>query len=366
MSKRVSALDATLRALGAEMEEWNDMDVPISYPIDPDDERDAVRNAIGMWDTSALKSIRVRGPDALATVDHLATRTMSKIYVGKSAYTPILKDDGHFCDDAYIYHVKEDEFIVVHGTGQTKERVQESAEGKNVEVEFDDDTHMISVQGPKSIDLLDANASADLRAVKFCHQVDTALFGTNVMISRTGFSGERGYEVFTPAKDAAAIWQQLMEHGKPMGLLPVDFTGLDKVHVESALLFYGAEATEENTPWEVNCAWAVSRKKGDFRGKDALFALEGKEKIKLCGIEAEHDGALDPESELLIDGDNVGHITSAAYLRSTGKSLALVHLTPSVATEGTRLTVKSKDVECAASVVRTPFIDPEKKHLHAA
>ncbi|MCZ6894768.1 MAG: aminomethyl transferase family protein, partial [Gammaproteobacteria bacterium] len=113
MSKRVSALDATLRALGAEMGEWNGMDVPFGYPTNPDDEHNAAREAVGIWDTSALKKVHVRGPDALAVVDHLVTRDMAKIYVGKSAYSPVLKEDGHFCDDTYIYHVGEDDFLVV-------------------------------------------------------------------------------------------------------------------------------------------------------------------------------------------------------------------------------------------------------------
>jgi aminomethyltransferase len=364
MAKRVSVLAATLRALGAKMGEWNDMELPFAYLTDPDDEHDAIRDAIGIWDTSGLRKIHVRGPDALATVDHLATRNMTKIYVGKSAYSPILKDDGDFCDDSYIYHIDEDEFLVAHGTGPTLERIQDSAQGKNVSIEFDEDLHAISVQGPKSIELLDAHTPVDLYGLKFCHQVDTTLFGKNLMIARTGFSGERGYEIFVPAEDAVEVWEQLMAHGKPLGLMPASFAGIDKVHIESALLFYDAEATEENTPWEVNCGWAISRTKGDFRGKAALFALEGKEKVKLCGIVAEHGAAVEPGAALLVDGENVGRITSAAYSRRLGQSLALVHLAPSAAREGTQLEVKGPNVQCGATVARIPFVDPERKRLH--
>jgi len=121
MSKRVSALDATLRALGAGMGEWNDMDVAFTYPTDPNDEHDAVRDAIGIWDASALKKIHVRGPDALATVDHLLTRDVNKIHIGKAAYSPILKDDGHFCDDGYVYHIDKNEFLIAHSIGASNE-----------------------------------------------------------------------------------------------------------------------------------------------------------------------------------------------------------------------------------------------------
>lgn len=365
MAKRVSALDATLRELGATMDEWNDMDVPVGFPYDPNEELEAVRDAVGMWDTSALKKIHVRGPDALATVDHLAPRDMSKIYVGKSAYSPILKEDGHMCDDSYIYYIKENEYLVVHGGGKTMECLEESAEGRNVRVEFDDDLHMISVQGPKAVELIDPHAEMNLYALRFCHHADTTVFGKKAMISRTGFSGERGYEVFVRAKDAVETWHQLMEHGKPLGLVPVSFGGLDIIHTESGLLFYGAEATEENTPWEVNCGWAISRKKGDFRGKEAVLALEGKEKVKLGGIVADHHDSVGAGTELFRDGEKVGHTTSAAYSRRLGKSLALVHLVPSAAAEGTKVEVRSDEVKCAATVVPIPFVDPQKKRLHA-
>lgn len=365
MSKRVSALDATLRALGATMGEWNDMDVPFNFATDPDDEHDAVRDAVGMWDTSALKKIRVRGAAALQVADHLATRDITKIYVGRSAYTPVLKEDGHFCDDAYIYRIKEDDFIVVHGGGKTMERVQESARGKNVRVELDDDLHMISVQGPKSIELLNPHSSVGLRDLKFCHHRETKLFGIPMMVSRTGFSGERGYELFVTAKDAVKTWGELMRHGKPLGLLPVSFAAIDKIHIESGLLFYGAEATEDNTPWEARCAWAVSRTKGEFRGKKALFALEGKEKVLLSGIVADHDDAVEVGAPIFAKESKVGEVKSACFSRRLGKSIALVHLAPPFAKEGTRVEVKGENVKCGATVARIPFVDPEKKRLHA-
>ena len=109
MAKRISALDATVRTLGAEMGEWNDMAVAFGFSCDPHLEHDAIRESVGMWDTSALTKIQVRGPDALAAIDYLVTRDMTKIYVGKSAYCPILKDDGHFCDDGIIFHVAENQ-----------------------------------------------------------------------------------------------------------------------------------------------------------------------------------------------------------------------------------------------------------------
>ncbi len=365
MAKRISALDATLRALGADMGEWNDMAVAFGFPWDPHLEHDAIRETVGMWDTSALTKIHVRGGDALAAIDYLVTRDMSKIYVGKSAYCPILKDDGHFCDDGIIYHVGEDHFLVVSSIGPSYELLQEYAMDRNLSIERDEDMHIISVQGPNSLQLLDTRTSANLGDLVFCHQINANLCGKDMMVSRTGYSGERGYELFMGADEVVDVWQELMDLGQALGLRPISFGGLEMVHIESGLMAYGAEATEQNTPWEVNFGWAVSRNKGDFRGRQAVFDLEGKEKVKFFGIVADHHDVVEHGAELSIDGEIVGHVTTPAYSRRLGKSLALVHLIPSAAVEGTSMYLKGPTIQCNATAASIPFVDPQRKRLHA-
>ena len=365
MAKRVSALDATVRALGAEMGEWNDMSVAFSFPCDPHLEHDAIREAVGMWDTSALTKIQVRGPDALAAIDYLVTRDMTRIDVGQSAYCPILKDDGHFCDDAIIFHAAEDHFLVASAIGPTLGLLQDYAKNRNLSVELDEELHVITVQGPKSIELLDAQTSANLSQLEFCHQINATLCGKEMMVSRTGYSGERGYELFMGADEVVEVWQELVEQGQPLGLRPISFGGLEMVHIESGLMAYGAEATEQNTPWEVDFGWAVSRNKGDFRGKQDVFELEGKEKVKFYGIVANHHDVVEHGAELSIDGEIVGHVTTPAYSRRLGKSLALVHLIPSAAVEGTVLKLSGPTIQCSARAASIPFVDPQRKRLHA-
>jgi aminomethyltransferase len=365
MSRRVSVLDATIRELGAGMGEWNEMDVAFTLPSKPKDEHTAIREAAGLWDTSALTKIHVRGPDALAAVDYLVTRDMRKIYVGKSGYSPVLKEDGHFCDDGYFFRIAEDDVLAVTSIGPSLELLSEWARGKNASVELDEDLHVISVQGPKSVDILETQTPMALRELRFCHHAQTTLFEKEVMLSRTGYSGERGYEVFVEARDAVEIWERLVEHGKPLGLIPISWEGLEKVHIESGLMAYGAEATEENTPWEVDFGWSVSRTKEDFRGREALFALEGNERVKLRGIVAEHDDEVERGAELTLDGECVGHVTTPAYSERLGQSLAMVHVTPSAALTGTPIRVNGPTVQCAATVAPIPFVDPERKRLRA-
>lgn len=363
MSKRVSVLDATFRALGAGMGEWNGMDVAFTLASDPRDEHTAIREAAGVWDTSALTKIHVRGPDALAAVDYLVTRDMGKVQVGKAGYSPVLKDDGHFCDDGYFFRIAEDEVLAATSIGPSFEYLQQWSRGKNLSVELDDDLHVITVQGPQSIDILETQTPVALRKLRFCHHLQTTLFDTPVMLSRTGYSGERGYEIWVPAQDTVSLWDRLIDHGTPLGLMPISWAGLEKVHIESALMAYGAEATEENTPWEVDFGWSVSRTKGDFRGREALFALEGKERVKLRGIVAECEGEVEPGAELTLDGKRIGHVTTPAYSERLGKSLALVHVAPFAAQPGTAIRVNGPSVQCAATLARIPFVDPERKRL---
>ncbi len=365
MGKRISALDATMRAMGAKMGEWNNMPVTFRFPSDPHLEHDAIRETAGMWDTSALTKIQVRGADALAAVDYLVTRNMAKIPVGMSAYCPILKEDGHFCDDGIVFHVAENHFLVAGSIGPSFQLLTEYGKGRDLSVELDEDLHIITVQGPKSIDLLDPLTDATLRELRFCRQIHADLCGVDMMISRTGYSGERGYELYMRGRDVVGVWEELMAHAKPLGIRPVGFDGLEMVHIESGLMAYGAEATEENTPWEVDMGWAVSRTKGDFRGKQAVFALEGREKVRFYGIEADHDDVVEHNAVLSIDGEKVGHVTTPAFSRRLNKSLALVHLVPRAAKDGTRLDLKGPTIECAATARPIPFVDPGRTRQRA-
>jgi len=231
-----------------------------------------------MWDTSALTKIQVRGPDALAAVDYLVTRDMTRIEVGQSAYCPILKDDGYFCDDAIIFHVAENHFLVASAIGPTHELLQDYSRNRNLGVERDEELHIITLQGPKSIELLAAQTSANLRSLAFCHQLNTTLCGQEMMLSRTGYSGERGYELFMGADVVVEVWQELIQQGQAFGLRPISFGGLEMVHIESGLMAYGAEATERNTPWEVDMGWPYRATRQTFAASRPCLNLKARRK----------------------------------------------------------------------------------------
>jgi len=361
---RESKLISRHHEIGVEVDEWCGMYVAQEYSTSADDEHAAVRSAAGLFDVSALKKIYVRGPDAFAVANDVTTRDMHAIPAGKSAYGPTLTDQGTICDDSIEFNLGNDEWLCVHGSGQFMDRLQESAEGKNVSIEFDDDLHDISLQGPKSVEVLNPHTPIDLDALEYFHHVDTELFGRPVLISRTGYSGERGFEIFARADHVGEIWDQILGHGEPEGVMAASFACLDKIRVEAALLFYPYDMGETTSPWEVGLGWTISQNADNYRGRDAALALRGNDKIRFAGIAVDHHEALEGDERLLLDGADVGVVNSPVYSEHLQKSLALVHLTPEAAVVGTELTVQG-NVSCAAVVEATPWHDPQKTRTHA-
>jgi aminomethyltransferase len=330
-----------------------------SYNSDPNDEHDAVRDGAGMFDMSPLKKVFVRGPDAAAVLDHLTTRDMSKIAPGWASYLSVLTETGGLADDAIVSNNGGDEWMIVHGSGDTMALLEASAKGHDVEVLFTDDLHDLSVQGPKSCDILNAQCDIDLAALSYFQHAPTKLFGHECRLSRTGYSGEQGYEIFASAAVIGDIWDRLVE----AGVMPCSFTALDKVRIEAGLLFYGYDMTEENTPWEVGLGFTISRIKGDFRGKSAVMSARGNEAINNVCLDIDHPDMVAGGEVLSRDGAEIGVVNSPCYSHRMGKSLALAHIKPGIAV-GAVLTLSGDGIKTTATVVQIPMYDPEKSRTH--
>lgn len=357
---RTSALASRHIALGSDLEDWNGMGTAWTYNTDPNNEHDAVREAVGMFDMSPLKKVFVRGPDAAATLDHLTTRDITKIAPGRAAYLCVLTDKGGIADDAIVSNNGNNEWMIVHGSGDTMALLEASASGRNVEIKFTDDLHDLSVQGPKSLEILDPHCDIDLGDLAYFEHAPAKLFEHSCRISRTGYSGERGYEVFADASVIGDIWDKLVD----VGVMPCSFTALDKVRIEAGLLFYGYDMTEDNTPWEVGLGFTVNKSKGEFRGKDAVMASKGKEAINNVCLDISHSDMVAGGETLSLDGQDVGVVNSPCYSHRLGKSLALAHVDPSVGV-GATLKLAGDGIDTTASVVAMPIYDPRKANTHA-
>ena len=363
---RQSILNERHRALGSKLEEsWNDMAIPQHYATDPYEETAAVRYRAGLIDVSALKILNVTGPDATKLLNKLVTSDVSKIAPGRSMISSMVDDEGGLIDDVLIYCDGENAYRLSHGGGATEEALPVLAEGLEVSFPRDEDIHILSLQGPKALDILQPDTPLDLKTIPYFGHARTTLYGIEVSIARGGYSAERGYEVFCAAKDAVYVWDKILERGAPFGVMPVSWDCLDIVRVEGALLFFPFDMPHtDTTPWEVLMDWTVDLSKPDFRGKEALIRRKGTERTHQAGLEVEHHKAITPGAKLFKDGAEVGTVNSTVFSQHLMKSLAMVSLIPSLTALGTQVEVVDGGETFTAYVVRTPFYDPMRLRTH--
>lgn len=364
-SSRTSALASRHRALGSDLEDWNGMGTAWTYHSDPEREHDAVREAAGLFDMSPLKKVRVRGPDATRVLDHAMTRDMTRVAPGHSVYSAVLSDRGTVSDDAIAANIEQNDWLYCHGSGESMARLRESAEGLNVDIELDDDLHDLALQGPLALELLNQVCDQDLGDLAYFQHRTAVLFGHRVQLSRTGYSGERGYEIFAGGDAVCDIWDGLLSEGERLGVMPASFTALDKVRIEAGLLFYGYDMTEEHYPSEVGLGFTINTDKADFRGRDGALSARGNERFHQVGLIIDASDGLAGAEKLLVDQEEVGIVNSPAWSHRMQRSLALGHIRPDNSKHGTIIDVRGDGVSTTATVARLPFHDPDKRRTHA-
>ncbi|MCX7252375.1 MAG: aminomethyltransferase family protein [Burkholderiales bacterium] len=367
-SWRISALADRHRALGSTLGDWNGLGTPWTYSTDLAEEHEAIRTKAGLMDVSGLKKVHLVGPHAEALLNQATTRNVSKLYPGKSVYACMLNEAGKFIDDCVIYRISPNAFMVVHGAGQGHEILTRGAVGRNVAILFDDDLHDLSLQGPLAVNFLEKFVPG-VRQLPYFHHMHTTLFGAPIMLSRTGYTGERGYEIFCKAADAPRIWDMVLAEGKAMGIMPCSFTTLDWLRVESSLMFYPYDNSDMypmegepigDTLWELGLDFTVSPGKTEFRGAAEHYRLQGKERFKIFGIELEQLEAAQAGDGLWDGEQKVGFVTCGMVSRLTQRSMAIARLDPAYAVPGRALELRGAALTCAATTASLPFDDPQK------
>ena len=372
-SWRFSALAERHRAMGSTLEDWSGMGTAWTYDKDQEEEYLAIRTKAGMMDVSGLKKVHVTGAHASHVIDRATTRDVERISPGRASYACMLNDDGKFIDDCVIYRTGANTFMVVHGSGAGHEQLTRAATGRDVSIRFDDNLHDISLQGPLSVDLLEKHVEG-IRQLKYFAHMPTRLFGHPVTISRTGYTGERGYEIFCRAQDAINIWDTIVEEGAPMGIIPTRFTTLDLLRAESYLLFYPYDNSEmypfENegpgdTLWELGLDFTVSEGKTGFRGAEEHYRLKGRERFKIYGLKLDGEEPAEEGAPLMQDGKQVGVATIGMYSSLNKHNVAIARMPVECAKPGTALQVKNSSglINCTAAPM--PFYDVDKSRRTA-
>ena len=373
-SWRFSTLGDRHRALGSDLEDWSGMGTAWSYNADAEAEYMAIRTKAGLMDVSGLKKVHITGAAASHVVERATTRNMEKLMPGRSVYATMLNDAGKFVDDCVIYRTGPNAFMVVHGSGQGHEQLTMAATGRDVSVRFDDNLHDLSLQGPLAVDFLEKHVPG-IRQLNYFNQMQTSLFGKPVMISRTGYTGERGYELYCRGQDAPMIWDRILDEGAAMGIIPCRFTTLDLLRTESYLLFFPYDNSEmypfENegpgdTLWELGLDFTVSPGKVGFRGAEEHYRLKGRERFKIWGLVLEGKNAPGNGAPVMRDGKQVGVVTQAMHSPLNNHTVAIARLPVDCANNDTKLVVNCADHgEIAATTHSMPFYDIEKKRRTA-
>jgi glycine cleavage system T protein (aminomethyltransferase) len=371
---------------------WSGHQMASAYDPHPDREYAAIRSAAALIDVSPLYKYRISGRDAARLLDRMITRDMAKLKPGQVYYTPWCDDAGKVIDDGTVTNLGGGVFRLTSADSSLR-WLHMNAVGMEVSIEdVSERMGALSLQGPLSRDILSRAAAVDLSSLKYFRMIEGAVRGIPVAISRTGYTGDLGYEIWVEAAQAVALWDALMEAGKPYGLTPAGVWAMDIARIEAGLImldvdYYSAHhaliEARKSTPYEINLGWAVSSGKGPFNGRRALAA----ERVRgaawgFVGLEVDWESferlfrahGLPPQipniawrmsAPVYREGKQIGYATSGCWSPILKKSLALAHLRAPHFVAGTavklEVTVEHRREIADAVVRKLPFFEPERK-----
>ena len=385
--KRTSKLNES-----QEWRRWSGFLAATNYELHHENEYFAIRTKAALLDITPLKKYIIEGPDSQRFLNRLVTRNISICKVGQVMYTPWCDEEGKVIDDGTVQRLSENKFRITSAEPNLN-WIQHNATGMDLTVTDDSvSTAALALQGPNSRDILNEVASDSLDSLKFFWMMDTTFGDISVSISRTGYTGDLGYEIWMDPKDAIAVWDLLLDKGKSFGITPTGLQALDIARIEAGLILLDVDyvssrhaliESRKSSPYELGLGWAVKMKKKDFIGKAALEAevVRGPE-WDFVGIEIQwHElekhfrkAGLAPglpstawrtSTPLYKGSKQVGYATSGAWSPILKRYIALAHVKSEYADEGSELMFELK-VEhyrklTPAKVVKTPFFDPERK-----
>jgi aminomethyltransferase len=371
---------------------WAGYQMASAYDPHPDREYAAIRNAAAMIDVSPLYKYRITGPDAMRLLDRTITRDMTKLKTGQVYYTPWCDAEGKVIDDGTVTRLSESAYRMTSADSSLR-WLHLNSVGLNVEVEdISERMAALSLQGPLSRAVLSRAAGVDLTPLKYFRMMEAAVRGIPVAISRTGYTGDLGYEIWVASDQAVGLWDALTDEGKPYGVTPAGVWALDIARIEAGLIMMDVDyfsshhaliEARKSSPYEINLGWAVSPEKGPYNGHRALAAERKRTPAwAFVGLEVSWESferlfaahGLPPQisnvawrasAPVYRDGRQVGYATSGCWSPLLKKSLALAHLRAPHFQPGTavkmEVTVEHRRELADAVVRKLPFFDPERK-----
>ncbi len=357
--KRTGLTDVHER-LGAKMVPFAGFLMPIQYSSILE-EHHAVRKAAGVFDISHMGEFFFQGPRALEAIQGLTVNDAARLAVGQAQYSAMLRDDGGIVDDCVVYRLADDRWLmVVNASNIAKDWRQVTAHlpPGGVEVaDRSDEITLLAVQGPRAVDVVAPLADLPVAEIPYYEERDGRIAGVETMVSRTGYTGEDGFELYFDRSASAEVWDAILNAGRPAGLVPCGLGCRDTLRLEMKYALYGNDIDESTNPYEGGLAWIVKLdKEGDFVGRAALerIAEEGPAR-RLVGFRLLERGIPRPGYPVFQDGEAVSEVRSGAMSPSLGYGIGTCYLARGRAKTGTAVTVGVRDRQLPAEVVKTPF-----------
>ncbi len=321
-------------------------------------EHECVRTRVGMFDVSHMGQIHVTGPDAQSAVDWLITNNVAKLESGQAAYSPMLHPNGGIVDDLIVYkRSATDIFICVNAgtTGKDFAHMTANIRGDAKFVNLSDRYSQIAIQGPKALPLLAKvwpKAASELKTFRFLEFTDQ---GNDLLLAGTGYTGEKGFELYVPWDSAPLYWKLFMDAGQEFGAMPIGLGARDSLRLESRYSLYGHDITDHTNPIEAGLKWTVDFSK-EFNGKEAILPFkDGETPRKLVGFEMVERGVPREHHPIFVGDEQVGEVTSGDTAPTLGKAIGLGYVKTPFHKRGTELFIGILDKKVRAKVVKTPF-----------
>ena len=343
-------------ALGAKLVPFAGYEMPVQYPTGITAEHKAVRERCGLFDVSHMGEFVVKGPGAIDFVNFVTTNNVAKLAIGQAHYSTILNERGTIEDDCLVYRLPEHLMMVVNASNAAKDFAHISRHIERFDCTLEDISEriaLLALQGPHAERILQPLTDSNLGGIGYYHFVEGTVGGQPTIISRTGYTGEDGFELYFDGQYAEAIWKTLIDTGE---VTPAGLGSRDSLRLEMGMALYGNDIDDTTTPLEANLGWLVKLQKGEFVGRDAL-ARQKEQGIprKLVGFTTAERSFPRHGYPVLVDGQESGIVRSGTMSPSLNIPIGTCYLPTSRATEGTQFSIEIRGKEIPATVAKLPF-----------
>jgi glycine cleavage system T protein (aminomethyltransferase) len=361
-------LNSAHRQMGGRMVDFGGWDMPVQYPAGTIEEHLRTRTHAGLFDVSHMGEIDVKGSDAIAFVNRLTSNDVTKLIDGQAQYTALTTPKGTVIDDLLVYRLAADHLLLVVNAGTTDkdwEWIKSHHAGESVELNnLSSEYCQLALQGPDAQKILQTLTNVPLSEIKYYHFTHGAVDGVAGIVSRTGYTGEDGFEVYAPAARAEQLWNKILdagETGTPTGVLPCGLAARNTLRLEAGMALYGHEIDETTTLLEANLGWICKLDKGDFIGREVLARqkADGVQR-KLVGFEVIERGIARDDQEVVIDEERVGKVTSGSPAPFLKKNIGFAYVPVEYGSVGQQIQIDVRGRLVCAQLVKTPFYKRSK------